>query len=81
MRSHTLFLDHAARPLKALCIAWFDLVKRMRRLGFEGPYQAGAHPYIVKGDRVVTIPNPHREEIGVDLLKRILKRLFRETCG
>ncbi len=29
---------------------------------------------MVRGDLVLTIPNPHRGEIGVDLLKRILKQ-------
>jgi predicted RNA binding protein YcfA (HicA-like mRNA interferase family) len=51
-----------------------DLVRRLRELGFEGPYRGGKHPYMVKGDLVLTIPNPHRKEISVDLLRRILKR-------
>ena len=51
-----------------------DLVKRLRMLGFEGPYRGGKHPYMVKGNVVLTIPNPHRKEIGVDLLRRILKQ-------
>jgi len=29
---------------------------------------------MVKGDLIVAIPNPHRREIGVDLLRRILKQ-------
>lgn len=29
---------------------------------------------MVKGDRVLTIPNPHRGEIGVALLTRILRQ-------
>jgi predicted RNA binding protein YcfA (HicA-like mRNA interferase family) len=50
------------------------LVRGLRRLGFEGPYEGGKHPYMVRGDVVVTLPNPHRREIGVDLLQRILRR-------
>ncbi len=49
-------------------------MRRLRKLGFEGPYRGGKHPYIVKGNLVLTIPNPHRKEIGVDLLIRILKQ-------
>jgi len=49
-------------------------VKRLRKLGFEGPYQGGKHPYMVKGNLVLTIPNPHRKEISVDLLSRILRQ-------
>jgi predicted RNA binding protein YcfA (HicA-like mRNA interferase family) len=55
-------------------ISWANLVNRLYALGFEGPYQGGKHPYMVKGNLVLTIPNPHRKEIGVALLSRILKR-------
>jgi predicted RNA binding protein YcfA (HicA-like mRNA interferase family) len=43
-------------------------------LGFEGPFAGGKHPYMVRGDLVLTIPNPHRQEIGSDLLVRILRQ-------
>ena len=55
-------------------VSWRELVKRLKLLGFEGPDWGGKHPYMVKGERVLTIPNPHRAEIGVDLLGRILRR-------
>jgi len=29
---------------------------------------------MVKGDLVLTIPNPHKKEIGLDLLIRILRQ-------
>lgn len=29
---------------------------------------------MIKADLVLTLPNPHRREIGVDLLKRILNQ-------
>jgi predicted RNA binding protein YcfA (HicA-like mRNA interferase family) len=49
-------------------------VKRLRKLGFDGPYSGGKHPYMIKDDLVLTIPNPHRKEISIDLLSRILKQ-------
>ena len=55
-------------------ISWRALVLRLRALGFEGPYEGGKHPYMVRGALVLTIPNPHSAEIGVDLLKRILRQ-------
>jgi hypothetical protein len=55
-------------------VSWQKLVKRMHELGFEGPFEGGKHPYMIRGDIVVTIPNPHRGEISVDLLHRILQR-------
>jgi predicted RNA binding protein YcfA (HicA-like mRNA interferase family) len=55
-------------------VSWGDLVRSLRKLGFDGPYRGGKHPYMVKGDVVLTLPNPHREMIGSDLLARVLKQ-------
>jgi len=54
--------------------SWQTLVKKLQKLGFKGPYQEGKHPYMVKDDIVLTIPNPHKREISVDLLSRILRQ-------
>jgi predicted RNA binding protein YcfA (HicA-like mRNA interferase family) len=51
-----------------------ELVSQLRRLGFAGPYSGGKHQFMVRGDCVLTIPNPHRGEIGVNLLSVILKQ-------
>ncbi|MBI2304099.1 MAG: type II toxin-antitoxin system HicA family toxin [Chloroflexi bacterium] len=55
-------------------VPWTNLVRQLRKLGFDGPYQGGRHPYMIKGNLVLTIPNPHRRDIGVALLSRILRR-------
>ena len=55
-------------------ISWRELVRKLRALGFEGPYAGGKHPYMVKGTLVLTLPNPHHREIGVALLSRILRQ-------
>lgn len=55
-------------------IPWSNLVKKLKKFGFNGPYQGGKHPYMVKGNLVLTLPNPHRKEIGTDLLTRILRQ-------
>ena len=55
-------------------VSWNDLVNQLRKHGFEGPYQGGKHPYMIRNDLVLTLPNPHRKEISVDLLSRILKQ-------
>ena len=46
-------------------VSWRDLVKRLRELGFEGPYEGGKHLYMIRGDVVVTLPNPHRGKVSV----------------
>jgi predicted RNA binding protein YcfA (HicA-like mRNA interferase family) len=51
-----------------------DLLKGLRSFGFEGPMSGGKHLYMVKANLRLTIPNPHREKIGVDLLQRLLRQ-------
>ena len=51
-----------------------ELVKRLRKIGFTGPFAGGKHLFMIKGERRLTIPNPHRQEIGAALLSRILKQ-------
>ncbi len=48
-------------------------IKRMRELGFEGPFSGGKHLFMIREEMVVHIPNPHEGDVGVDLLMRILK--------
>ena len=55
-------------------VSWKELVRRLRNLGFKGPYQIGKHPFMIKGNLTLTIPNPHKKDISVDLLVRILKQ-------
>jgi predicted RNA binding protein YcfA (HicA-like mRNA interferase family) len=50
-----------------------ELIKRLRSLGWEGPIPGKKHQHMVKGNLQLTIPNPHRGDIGVNLLKIILK--------
>lgn len=50
-----------------------DLIRRLKRLGWEGPYSGGRHQFMVKGQTQIPIPNPHGgHEIGVNLLKIVL---------
>lgn len=55
-------------------VSWSDLVKKLRKLGFDGPYHGGKHPFMIKSSLVLTLPNPHRKEIGPVLLAHILRR-------
>ena len=51
-----------------------EFVGRMRDLGFDGPFAGGRHPQMRRGEVTVIIPNPHEGEIGVGLLRRILRQ-------
>lgn len=39
-------------------MSWNELVRRLRNLGYNGPYRSGKHHFMVKGDFRLTIPNP-----------------------
>ncbi|MDP2981831.1 MAG: type II toxin-antitoxin system HicA family toxin [Candidatus Latescibacter sp.] len=51
-----------------------ELVECLRRAGFEGPFSGGKHPFMVKRELTITIPNPHGGEIGRELLAKILRQ-------
>jgi predicted RNA binding protein YcfA (HicA-like mRNA interferase family) len=55
-------------------ISRHDLIQRLVILGFEGPYAGGRHQFMVRGDRRLILPNPHRKDIGTDLLARLLRQ-------
>ena len=51
-----------------------DLIKGLRRLGFEGPFSGGRHQFMLGRGRRVTLPNPHSTDVSVSLLARILRQ-------
>jgi predicted RNA binding protein YcfA (HicA-like mRNA interferase family) len=51
-----------------------DLIHFLRRAGFDGPYSGAKHQFMVKGDIVLHIPNPHASDVGRELLSRLLKQ-------
>ncbi|HZO24709.1 MAG TPA: type II toxin-antitoxin system HicA family toxin [Chloroflexota bacterium] len=51
-----------------------ELIRRLRRLGFEGPFVGGRHQFMVGRGRRLIVPNPHAGDIGVSLLSRILRQ-------
>jgi predicted RNA binding protein YcfA (HicA-like mRNA interferase family) len=55
-------------------ISWRDLVRKFRRLGFDGPYSGGRHLFMVKGGMKIRIPNPHRGDISKHLVAEILRQ-------
>jgi predicted RNA binding protein YcfA (HicA-like mRNA interferase family) len=50
-----------------------ELVQCLRQLSFRGPFAGGKHQFMIKGELRVRIPNPHREDIGKNLLREILR--------
>ncbi len=51
-----------------------DFIKKLRALGYDGPYAGGKHQFMTKhGGATVTVPNPHSGDSDVSLLRRILR--------
>lgn len=51
-----------------------DLIRRLKQLGFEGPFTGGNHQFMLRNNRRLILPNPHRSDISVDLLRCILRQ-------
>ena len=56
-------------------ISFKELVRKFRKLGYDGPYGGGRHLFMVKDVHKIRIPNPHgSKDIHVSLLKEILRQ-------
>ena len=51
-----------------------NLIHHLRARGFDGPYSGGKHPFLVRDDVTLTVPNSHKGDIGRELLARILRQ-------
>ena len=36
-----------------------DLIRCLRKVGFDGPYSGGKRQLMIKGNRTLRVPNPH----------------------
>ena len=52
-----------------------ELIRRLKKLGFDGHFSGSGHAYMVRDHLYVTIPNPHHGEvIGAGLPVEILRK-------
>lgn len=51
-----------------------ELIRRLKELGYAGPYSGGKHQFMTKGHQTLRLPNPHQADIGRELLARILRQ-------
>ena len=49
-----------------------ELIRKLKRAGFAGPFSGGRHQYVVRGKLRIFIPNPHGADIGVKIIKQII---------
>ncbi|CCH92778.1 YcfA family protein [Microcystis aeruginosa PCC 9432] len=51
------------------------LIRKLKALGYTGPFSGSKHQFMKKGQHKIRIPNPHgNQEISKDLVKEILKQ-------
>jgi hypothetical protein len=51
-----------------------DLIGYLKQAGFDGPYVGGKYQLMRRGDVTIRLPNPHRGDIGGELLARLLRQ-------
>jgi len=52
------------------------LISKLERFGFDGPFRATKHQYMIIGKHKIFIPNPHGgKDIGTPLLKKIIRQI------
>ena len=51
-----------------------DFIRYFKQLGFDGPYSGRKHQLMIKGNLTIRLPNPHRSDIGKELLGRVLRQ-------
>ncbi len=51
-----------------------ELIRKLKVLGFEGPFPGGKHQWMRRGGLRVTIPNPRGGAIDPGLIRRILRQ-------
>lgn len=51
-----------------------ELIRKLRRLGFDGPYAGGKHQYMKRERFRLTIPNPHGKQMDSVLVMEILRQ-------
>ena len=59
-----------------------EFIRKLRVLGYDGSFAGGKHRYMTKlGGATITVPNPHRGDISVSLLSRILRVAHIDTTA
>jgi len=51
------------------------LMRKLRKLGFFGPYSGTRHQYMKRNGEKIFIPNPHGKDIGLPIIKKIIQQL------
>ncbi len=51
------------------------LIKKLKEVGFSGPFPSARHEYMKRDNIKIFIPNPHGKDIGLPIIKKIINQL------
>jgi predicted RNA binding protein YcfA (HicA-like mRNA interferase family) len=51
-----------------------EFIAGLRKARFDGPFAGGSHEYMERDGLTIVVPNPHKGDIGVGFLHRLLKQ-------
>jgi predicted RNA binding protein YcfA (HicA-like mRNA interferase family) len=52
-----------------------ELIRRLKILGFDGPFSGSKHQFMVKGRKKIRVPNPHSsKDVHISLVNEILRQ-------
>ena len=51
-----------------------ELLRKLKKLGFEGPFAGGKHQWMRRDSLRLTIPNPHGGAIDPGFIRRLLRQ-------
>ena len=59
------------RPIKRR-----EFLRKLRRLGFQGPFPGGRHQFMRRGTVKIRVPNPHgTKDVGLPIVEETLRSL------
>ena len=51
-----------------------EFMRKLRRLGFHGPFPGGKHRFMQRGALKIRVPNPHStKEVGLPIVEETLR--------
>ncbi len=50
-----------------------EVIRKLRRLGFDGPFPGGRHEFMTRERLKLYLPNPHGGDLSAGLVTRLLK--------
>ena len=52
-----------------------EFVRKLRQLGFNGPWSGKRHEYMERNKVIALLPNPHGKDFSVGFIKEMLKQI------